>query len=106
MGISVSGRCECGATHYTCTARQEEVSECRCADCLRGSSALDTECLIVDRHSISVHGTFSTYTGNDSASSERVFCALCGTMIYAIEASGDRGAFVHVATLRAREPLN
>jgi len=79
-----TGRCLCGAVHFTLAAEPLATRICWCRDC-QHLAANGTVNLLVAADALTVFGAVSEYTkAADSGSAvTRQFCAVCGTHLFA-----------------------
>lgn len=93
------GRCECGSTKLSCSFHGRSVGRCGCFEC-RSRTDPAEESVFAWSDTLHLEGPYQRYSGEIADNMvEKVFCAVCGTMIYAIEPSGNELAYVHVSTL-------
>lgn len=90
--MKIDGRCHCGSITYEAEIDPENVRICHCTDCQRLSgTAFRVSVGTPEAAFALLSGSPKTYvkTGENGARRAQVFCAECGSQIYATAADGD-----------------
>ena len=79
-----TGRCLCGAVHFTLATEPLTTRICWCRDC-QHLAANGTVNMLVAADGLTVFGTVAEYTkvADSGSAVTRQFCAVCGTHLFA-----------------------
>ena len=99
--MKIDGRCHCGSITYEAEIDPEKVRICHCTDCQRLSgTAFRVSVGTPEAQFALLSGSPKTYvkTGENGARRAQVFCAECGSQIYATAADGDAPRILNLRT--------
>lgn len=101
---AIEGGCNCGAVRYQIGGKVMGVAACHCTNCRKQSGAAYSVNMVVKSADMTVEGTLSSYTDNDTESGQPVnrdFCGKCGSPIRSVPSAMPQIAVVKVGTLDA-----
>lgn len=81
-----SGKCQCGAVTFQCTAEPLTVTVCYCRDCQKSSGSAFGQFVLVPAESITIRsGQMTNYwsKGESGRPMKRQFCSVCGSPLFA-----------------------
>ena len=78
-GVTLTGRCLCGAVRFTGTTKEPKVAACHCSMCRRWSSGPYFEVVCT---SVTFEGDDNITKIRSSDWAERAFCNKCGSNLY------------------------
>jgi hypothetical protein len=99
--MQVSGKCLCGAVHYSGQAEPQFQVKCYCTDCRKSSASGHAAMMGVAREAITIGGEVKEFLSKADSGTEvtRAFCPSCGTGIYSKNAAMPHMIFLRAATL-------
>lgn len=89
----ISGKCLCGAVHYSVTDDFEYAMNCHCSNCRRATGSAYKAFAGIKRHHLNITqgmDKFFKYGGNIDFD---VHCKICGSLLYSVVRGGE---YVHV----------
>lgn len=95
-----SGRCLCGAVHFTLTREPLATRICWCRDC-QHLAANGSVNLMVDSDALQITGEVADYvkTADSGNRITRQFCPVCGTQLFARSSARPQFAVVRAGNL-------
>lgn len=101
MSVPFEGGCRCRAIRYRCTAEPAIVLHCYCRDCQYSSGGACTTALVVSADSVVVDGSPASFSveADSGTTVSRLFCATCGSPLFAKNASAPALFVIKAATL-------
>jgi hypothetical protein len=97
MDLPITGRCECGALSYACSAEPFFTVNCHCRACQKTSGAAFVSAFNVPISAVEVFGEMrrSTRVGDTGKEVVNGFCAVCGSRVFSFPSSleGRMGIF-------------
>lgn len=80
----VTGRCQCGAVAFRCTAPVEAVYVCHCRECRRQSGSAFGISVMVPADAVTHRGEVRTWTrqADSGARVDCAFCPVCGSRLW------------------------
>lgn len=77
----LTGRCACGAIHYSIIAEPGFAFHCQCRQCQRASGTGHASLFVVPKDAVALEGElkFFAQTADDGATISRGFCPDCGS---------------------------
>ena len=107
--MHIDGGCHCGNVGYEADIDVEKVILCHCTDCqVISGTAFRTVVFVPEAKFNLLEGSLKTYIKTADSGNKRamVFCAECGTHIYAMPVDGDDKILgLRVGTARQRREL-
>ncbi len=79
-----TGRCICGAVHYTAKNPPARMAQCHCKDCQRSSGTGHMSLAFFSEDDIEITGQATGYgaTADSGNINTRYFCPTCGSRLY------------------------
>jgi len=101
MAEGFSGKCLCGAVHYTSTAAPQFVGQCHCVDCRKTSGTDHSTHLVVPEEAFALTGTlkYFDHPADSGHIVSRGFCPECGAPICSRNSSMEGRVFVRASSL-------
>lgn len=101
MSPQFSGRCLCGAVHYTCSAEPVMAGHCHCEDCRRTSGSGHSSHLAVPEDSVVLRGQMTGYERPADSGNmvTRYFCTACGSPVASRNAAMPGLLFLRASSL-------
>jgi hypothetical protein len=101
MPAPFSGGCRCGAVRYDVSAEPTFAAHCYCRDCQYASGGAGATVIVVPHAAVAISGPVATYasTADSGAAVRRMFCATCGSPLFAENARAPLVLVIRVASL-------
>lgn len=95
--LFASGRCQCGAVHYTISAPPLRMAQCHCKDCQRITGTGHASNAFFKEEDVDIEGDASEYeAAADSGNRIRfAFCPTCGSRLW--KRSSGRPGIINMA---------
>lgn len=90
----LTGRCYCGAVHYTVADQFIYAANCHCSDCRRTTGSAFKPFAGIERAKLSLTKGQDRIKIVGDADGNNTHCADCGSLLYSVVRNG---AYVHVA---------
>ena len=96
--MALTGRCRCGAIHFSAEGEPSHSALCHCADCRRSSGAPAVGFALFPNDRVTITGAPTAYESSPGVI--RQFCGTCGTgLFYRNEAVFPGQVDIHTAAL-------
>ena len=101
MSDTIEGGCQCGAVHYTITAKPLWGGHCQCTSCQKFSGTGHASNMAVPKAAFSVTGDLTTYeyTADSGNVMTRFFCSKCGSPVYGYGSGNPDGIMLRAGGL-------
>ena len=107
--MQITGGCHCGNIRYRANVDEARVGICHCTDCqIMSGGAFRTVAMVPEAEFELLQGTPKIYVklADSGNQREQVFCADCGTHLYATSVGGEPRTFnIRSSTADQRESL-
>jgi hypothetical protein len=91
---NLSGKCLCGAVHYTVADEFLYAANCHCSNCRRATGSAFKPFAGIEREKFNIVAGAERLTVYGDAAGHDARCGACGSLLYSLVRDG---AFVHVA---------
>ena|SRR2546430_2288420 len=102
MPAPFSGGCACGAIRYVCTADPLLALNCHCRDCQHETGSAYAPVLGVPKTAFTItqgRPTYFALTAASGQTTQRAFCAACGSPLFGLPGSGPDLVTIRVGSL-------
>jgi hypothetical protein len=102
MPTPFSGGCACGAIRYVCTADPLLSLNCHCRDCQHETGSAYAPVLVVPKTAFTLTQGSPMYfalTAESGQTTQRAFCAACGSPLFGLPGSGPDLVTIRVGSL-------
>jgi hypothetical protein len=101
MSDTIEGGCQCGAVHYTVTAKPLWGGHCQCTSCQKFSGTGHASNFLVPLDAFEVSGELSeyAYVADSGNNMKRYVCATCASPIYGVGSGNPSVAVVRAGSL-------
>ena len=105
--MKIDGRCHCGQVMFEAEVDPITVGICHCTDCQMLSGSAYRVSVRADAKDFKLSGQVSEYikTADSGNKRKHVFCANCGTPMYATTLENSASYTLRVGTIRQRAEL-
>jgi hypothetical protein len=90
---TLTGKCLCGAVHYTVADEFTYALNCHCADCRRATGSAFKPFAGIERHKLAITQGADTLLIHGEQDAGDIHCGKCGSFLYSVVRNGQ---FAHV----------